>query len=223
MPHTSCGNGCNRPNNAPLTGFATRPDPAGCCSKLLEHHANVLCAGGWPGPALVPPRATKPVTTLLCMAGIEELTHYSLSWWARCVQNLFAIQCPGTASVVGHSPTCCASAVPHHECIVPCGNPVIMHPMPLQHRAATPIEAWSGSGLQRPSRWVSAFAPNMPCVLMRTPKPPQTPLVTVPLPQGLGKGCGYKQWGKSCRRTTRVLAPTNNFYQISTATLLTRP
>ena len=129
LPHTSCGNGCNRPNNAPLTGFATRPDPAGCCSKLLEHHANVLCAGGWPGPALVPPRAIKPVTTLLCMAGIEELTHYSLSWWARCVQNLFAIQCPGTASVVGHSPTCCASAVPHHECIVPCGNPVIMHPI----------------------------------------------------------------------------------------------
>ena len=121
------------------------------------------------GPALVPPRAIKPVTTSLCMAGNEELTHYSLSWWARCVQNLFAIQCPGTASVVGHSPTCCASAVPHHECIVPCGNPVIMHPMPLQHRAATPIEAWSGSGLQRPSRWVSAFAPNMPCMLTCVP------------------------------------------------------
>ena len=136
------------------------------------------------GPALVPPRAIKPVTTSLCMAGNEELTHYSLSWWARCVQNLFAIQCPGTASVVGHSPTCCASAVPHHECIVPCGNPVIMHPMPLQHRAATPIEAWSGSGLQRPSRWVSAFAPNMPCVLMRA------------LAAGVGKGMWIQTMGK---------------------------
>ena len=74
-------------------GFSTQPDATGSCSKLLKHHAEVLCNGGFAmhRPPTGPMQAMAMVSPAISMCphccailGDTGLTHYSLSWWARC-------------------------------------------------------------------------------------------------------------------------------------------